>query len=305
MQDRYSLIYEGKSVKDKTDTYTFVVSTPDIDRVGDSINVRGIDLSEYKKNAIVLRNHKGVGIGAASSIKVIDNKLIAECQFHEITEESRETKAMIDGGYLKTASIGFEPIKMDTRELTDEDKKAIKGRPWIRNITLIQKSIMLEFSIVDLPANINAEIQRGLKKGIDIKILTNQYNDMITKDSENIESFKMEKKIEKAPIEQEETKAVLNKAVIEKAGAVLSKANIAKLDTIIKSATSIKESSIKEPKEPEEKEATLNDILKAIESLKPVSVLDEINKGIQDINDKTIEPIKLDFKQWKDERNGR
>ena len=37
--------------------FRFIVSSNDIDRAGDSINIAGIDTKEYERNPIVLYNH--------------------------------------------------------------------------------------------------------------------------------------------------------------------------------------------------------------------------------------------------------
>jgi hypothetical protein len=63
--NKFSSFYSEQKYYDNDgkQRYRFIVSTKDIDRAGDSINVDGIDISEYQKNPVVLYNHYGTPIG--------------------------------------------------------------------------------------------------------------------------------------------------------------------------------------------------------------------------------------------------
>lgn len=146
--------------------FTFVISTTNIDRVGDSIDVRGIDTSEYNRNPIVLRNHGGKTIGT-STLRLEGSKLLADVWFDEVSLESQEAKQQIELGSLRTASVGLEVLETSIRNMTDIEKNNIK-RKWITQVRNIDKSILYEWSIVDMPANIEAELVRGISKGLEI-----------------------------------------------------------------------------------------------------------------------------------------
>ena len=214
MKNQFSSFYSEQKFYDAEgkQRYRFIVSTKDIDRAGDIINVDGIDLTEYLKNPVVLYNHYGTPIGT-SILSKEKGILYGDVYFDEVTEQSKITKRLIDAGTLKTASIGLEILERSVRNLDETEMKKLK-RPWIRQIRTIDKSMMLEWSIVDLPANINAEIQRALEKGFDVTELQKLYSE-----TNNIN--------------------ILNKELtimpnIEKAGATLSTKNRTKLNDALK-----------------------------------------------------------------------
>jgi hypothetical protein len=273
------------------------------------MNVKGIDISEYQRNPVILRNHEGKAIGRAERIYVDGNKLLADAWFDCITQESQETKAMIDAGTLKTASIGFEPIEMKERPLEDADVKYTKSRPWIKKINEITKSIMLEFSIVDLPANIYAEIQRGLQKNIDVTHLQRQYKkltELQTDGDDMEEEIIMEFKVKGE--KELETMNRFSKFIAEqgyeivKAGATISKANLARLDAIIDNATKIKESAVKpdnaDDKPEEDKDKKLYDLINGIN--KRFDVIEDKLEQFEayDADEEPEQKETIEFKEW-------
>lgn len=245
--------------------YRFIVSSKDIDRAGDSINVDGIDLSEYNRNPVVLYNHYGTPIGT-SIVKKEKGILYGDVHFDEITEQSKITKRLIDAGTLKTASIGLEILERNVRALTDDEVKKLK-RPWITNLRTIDKSMMLEWSIVDLPANINAEIQRCLEKGFDVSDLQKLYNE-----NEN-------KKIE---LLTKELNDMPQSEFTEKAGAVLSSKNKTKLNDAIKLINEVLDSSTPETDDTKqmEVEITIKDNEVLTELIEKLDMQNEVLKDL-------------------------
>ena len=298
----YAASFTKKFVENDKELYTFIVSSDHIDRVGDKMNVSGIDLSEYKRNPIVLRNHEGKAIGTAKNIYVQDNKLLADTYFDEITPESRETKAMIDAGTLKTASIGFEPIEMKERDLREGDEVYTKSRPWITRINEIAKSIMLEFSIVDLPANIYAEIQRGLNKGIDVTHLQAQYKQLTNREGEMNDEVIMEFKCkgnEVDTLKRFKDHLDNNGYEIVKAGATISKTNMGRLNSIIENANMIKESATKETDEEEKSfdvEQAFKELVKEINDVKEyVKSWEAEAEIVEEVDEENV----IELKEWR------
>lgn len=156
-----SFKYDKKFVTEEgKDSYRFVVSTSDIDRVGDLVVIDGIDTNEYEKNPIVLYNHAGTPIGTSKIFKR-ENTLYGDVVFDGITEQSKIVKNLVDKGTLRTASIGIEVLESYTRGLTDKEKKE-STRNYFSEVRVIKKGILIEWSIVDMPANINAKLEHGL-----------------------------------------------------------------------------------------------------------------------------------------------
>ena len=205
---KFSAMYDNKSYTDDEgkQRYRFVVSSTAIDRVGDSINVKNIDLTEYEKNPIVLYNHNRDVIIGNSIIKRVGDLLYGDVWFDEIHEISKKTKQQVDAGTLKTASIGLEVYETKFRELSAQERFDNK-RTWINEVRVIEKSLMYEWSVVPMPANTEAELQRAKEKGFDVE------NMIKSLESENIE------------IELTTKKENIMPENLEKAGAKLSKTN--------------------------------------------------------------------------------
>lgn len=153
-----------------------------------SIQTNGIDLSEFNDNPIMLFNHEyDKPIGFHENIEVSETNIITTPNFDD-DEFSQTIKKKFDRGSLKSASIGLVPIE----GYIDEN-----------DILIISKSILLEASIVAVPANPKA---KKLKKST---------IDMVTygKNKEIIDMKKFKENIELSakPIEEvvptEEVKA--------------------------------------------------------------------------------------------------
>ena len=128
-----------------------VVSTGDLDREGDIIQPDGIDTKAYKRNPVILFNHRSyeAPIARAESIGVEGGALVATAQFPEqgVSAKSDEIYGLIKAGLINAASIGFIPTEWKFR---DEDRSG-----WGR---VFEKCEMTEFSFVSVPANANAII---------------------------------------------------------------------------------------------------------------------------------------------------
>jgi HK97 family phage prohead protease len=122
------------------------------DRQGDIVKVDGIDLSNYKKNSVVLygHDHYGLPIAKAVDMGIVNGKLEMTFEFADA-----ETYAFADtvyrlvkGGFLKGVSIGARVIEADW--IRDDDERII-GRKY-------NKLELLEVSVVAIPADSKALI---------------------------------------------------------------------------------------------------------------------------------------------------
>lgn len=133
-----------------------IVSTATPDRYGDIVEVKGIDLTQYRANPVVLWMHKHASpIARCVAIAVVNGRLEATAQFpaEGEDEESDRIYRKIKSGIVNAVSIGFMPGEWSWIE----DKGNKFGRRFIT-------SEMLEWSFVGVPANAEALItQRGFK----------------------------------------------------------------------------------------------------------------------------------------------
>ena len=151
----------------KPRTVTAKISTTSIDRDGEVLLPSGIDLKDFRKNPVVLLNHDqgGLPVGRALSVKRQSDGIIAEVQFAERPAGHPSSVEWIPDtvfnlfqqGILKAFSVGFIPLEM--REPTDKDIK--KFGDDVRNV--ITKWSLLEFSVVNVPANQDALVMQVAK----------------------------------------------------------------------------------------------------------------------------------------------
>ena len=161
-------------------TVTAVITTSVVDRDKEVIIARGIDFEQYLKNPVVLWAHNSYDtpIGKAMWLKRTGKKIIAKIKFAE-TEKAEEVYQLYKGGFLSAFSIGFIPIKRRQPEPDD-----IKRNPeWAEARTIIDKSELLEFSAVPVPANPEALALAVKEKSVDIS------NDMIDELDLDIEEY--------------------------------------------------------------------------------------------------------------------
>ena len=158
----------------KLDAREFVakITTNIRDRDNEIVRTEGIDLRQYNKNKVILWAHNYVepAIGRAEWIKRYtdpkDRKsfLLAKGIMASGTARAEEVLTLMQQGVLNTISIGFIPI---ASHAPTEDE--IKADATLKEVRLIYDKVMLlEFSIVNVPANPDATIE-AVGKG-DIKM---------------------------------------------------------------------------------------------------------------------------------------
>jgi HK97 family phage prohead protease len=143
-----------KEYEDKeNDLYTFVVSTPEVDRYGTIIVPSGIDYTAYLNNPIVLAQHDSDEwpIGRCLGFAMNGENLEATIQIECITEEGKKLNKLINAGYVKAVSVGIIP--------KEYEEKTIDGQ----KVTIYTKSELVEFSVVSVPANRQALLKKSMK----------------------------------------------------------------------------------------------------------------------------------------------
>lgn len=127
-----------------------IVSTGDVDRMGDIIEQAGIKLDAFRRSPTVLWQHDADHpIAKALSINVEGGKVVALVQFPEagVSQKSDEVYGLIKAGVINSTSIGFVPLK----SVPIDPTKPYGGKRFT-------SSEMLEFSFVSVAANSSALI---------------------------------------------------------------------------------------------------------------------------------------------------
>lgn len=153
MEQKQKLAY-AKSVDPEKKLVTAYVSTYEWDRTLEKFSPGAWDLSNYKKNPIVLWGHDGSNppIGRAVDIKEDENGLIAITEFDTASERGAEIFGLYERGFLNAFSVGFIP---KNHMLEPVPSQNTKGIVWT-------EAELLEYSAVSIPANPGAIVGREL-----------------------------------------------------------------------------------------------------------------------------------------------
>lgn len=124
--------------------YTFTISTESVDRMSDTIALKGWRLDEYRRNPVVLANHASrmLPIGRATRTWIDGTRLRSTVRLSN-DRFAQRVGQMLDEGVLRAASVGFQPGEWSFS--TD------KARPF--GIDFKSGHELLEWSIVSVPAN--------------------------------------------------------------------------------------------------------------------------------------------------------
>jgi HK97 family phage prohead protease len=151
-------------------TVRFVLSDGSVDRMGDTVNVGGWDLSAYKRNPVVLFAHDASAppIGRTVSVWSDGTRLLGDVEFApaETYAFADTINRLVKGGFLKSGSVGFLPTVYKFSE-----------RPGGVDY---KRQELLEFSIVPVPANSNALVEahaKGIVSRRDIRRLRRAADD--------------------------------------------------------------------------------------------------------------------------------
>jgi HK97 family phage prohead protease len=137
------------------DTRGFVISTLDEDREGDVLDPAGVVLDNYLRNPTVLWSHDywGLPIGRARNVRPSTSAVMADIQFAP-TEFADQVRLLVDTGFLKGVSVGFDPKAWQWRTTTSGDQ----GRKFT-------KWELLEISLCPVPTNPMALVSEAKSMG--------------------------------------------------------------------------------------------------------------------------------------------
>lgn len=172
---RQSFDTEIKAPEGDSRSMLFTISTASVDRMGDTIDVKGWKLDNYRKNPVVLWGHdaSSLPVGKAK-VWIEGSKLKADSEFTPpgMARFNDTVFDMLKGGFLNATSVGFQPIKYAFTE--DPQRKF--------GIDFMEQEL-LEFSVVSVPANPEALID-AKSAGIDIEPLIAHATDTILRTCE-------------------------------------------------------------------------------------------------------------------------
>lgn len=153
-----------------TEFFTFMFSDATPDRMDDTIDAKGWELGNFKRNPVILWAHDAdqPPVGKSVSTFVKDDQLIGVVQFAP-TDFAQEVKSLYKGGFMNAVSVGFQPLEWDFSTRSD----------WGLDF---KRQELHETSAVPVPAHPGALLEgrkRGLKR-------------FVAAIEKNLETFSME-----------------------------------------------------------------------------------------------------------------
>lgn len=141
---------EGLITKSARDgVFTFQASSEKVDSYGDIVVQKGIDLTRFNENPIILYQHQAdEPIGRASDVRLEKKGLVADIELAPkgVSAKIDTIRGLLEAGILRAVSIGFsaeehEPIRNENNDMTGYK---------------FTKSLLHEISVVSIPANDDA-----------------------------------------------------------------------------------------------------------------------------------------------------
>jgi HK97 family phage prohead protease len=129
-----------------------VASTGAVDRAGDIVVPAGADLTAYRSNPVVLRDHDPRQPVGTATLQVTNSAIVGIVNFAPagMSEVADESCQLAKAGVLRGVSIGFNPIK----------SSPIRGGG-----VRYEEWELLEISLVSVPANAGAVVvERSLRR---------------------------------------------------------------------------------------------------------------------------------------------
>lgn len=124
---------------------TFILSTPAVDRYGDTIDQTGWKLDNYNKNSVVLINHNSWALGVGPGKAWVEDGLLKGRVTFATTADAEDAWTLVQCGGLRATSVGFKPLTY----VENAERKGPWGYPGID----FKSQELLEWSLVSIPAN--------------------------------------------------------------------------------------------------------------------------------------------------------
>lgn len=162
----------------------FTISTDTVDRDNDTINQKGWDLKDFRKNSVFLWSHESdqPPIGKVVEIGLEGGALKATVEFVPADNPWIGAKAegafqMCQQGFLSAVSVGFQPTEW---ELSTDKARGADG--WNPGVDYL-KQTLFELSLCPVPANPEALIEqpsieapKSIESAADITVKLNKPN---------------------------------------------------------------------------------------------------------------------------------
>jgi len=169
--------YAGLSIEDDDErTCIARMSTRDMDSDNEIIMPYSLSLERYQRNPIVCVNHRtrDLPIGSASAVRMDDRGISGKMTFGD-TQMANDVWSLVRDRHMRANSIGFIVLSYVARShpdfgglvdkyLAEWDEFTIQQADRLKGF--IRRGVLLENSVVTLPANPNALMQAVSERSI-------------------------------------------------------------------------------------------------------------------------------------------
>ena len=187
-------------------TSSGIITTPQVDRDNEIVVTAGMNVDSYKENPVLLYGHRWSEppIGSQKDLEVTEAGITAT-QEYASTPFAKDIATLVREGHLKTFSIGFVPTKRfyKGREGFQEAMESFTQQyghlvPNADKASILTtESVLLENSVVNIPANPGAQVQ-AVSKALGLS-------------EETLKELGLEVEIEE--LEEEEVKQVIQPVI--------------------------------------------------------------------------------------------
>lgn len=170
------------------------MSTRTIDSDNEIVVPFALDVTRFQKNPVLMFNHdwSGTPIGSVSEIKMNNFSLDGKLNFAD-TMKALEIWSLVRDGHLRSNSIGFiitqyvsssdkRFSKLVDRAIKEWDEFTVEQADRLRGF--VTRGILLENSVVGIPANEDALMQAVSTRSLD---LSNEMINLLNLDVERVE----------------------------------------------------------------------------------------------------------------------
>jgi len=167
------VLFHNAQVKSGTDGVEFVFSDMSLDADLERVDPTGWDLKEYKANPVILWQHNWTipAIGKATRVRKSDKDLSGTVVFDREDPFAALIEHKVRSGFITKGSVGMKPTKI---EIIDDKKDPTR--------LIHREQKLIEFSVVNLPANINATVVNSLVQDEPV-----MYNEFVEEERETSE----------------------------------------------------------------------------------------------------------------------
>lgn len=174
-ETRQSNTAELRGVSRGDRTVDIIASTFDIDSHGTRIDQNGWELEAFRKNPVICLQHDDRGYTSSNglpianaipeTIRVESNRLLMRLRFPSegTFPLADQVFNLVADGFMRGVSVGFNPMEYEDVEEEEEGYK--------KTVRIYRKQQLLEVSLVTIPSNDNALVQRATSLNADVNVI--------------------------------------------------------------------------------------------------------------------------------------